>query len=284
MKTAVIYHDNCPDGWCAAWVAYNALKSDGPPTLMPATHGTPPPELDGYDTVYIVDFSYSHDELVTMSRGRRVTVLDHHQTAIDNLAQGDSAGHYGAILDADRSGAGITWDFFHIGEDRPDIVNYVEDRDLWRFDLPQSREVNAYIRTQPYEIGVWEDINQLLSVDQMADVGRGVLLHIDAYCRAAAGHAYWCEMGDRTFPIVNITYESCSEVANYMLDHFGTDMAGYFFQRGDGAWQYGFRSRNGVTVNDFAESFGGGGHPQASGCQSPELLHRRTYTANEGDR
>lgn len=290
MKPAVIYHSNCADGWCAAWVAYNALKEqqDAVATLHPANYGQAPPDLGVTDTVYIVDFSYPHGVLVEMAKDRKVVVLDHHQTAMDDICAalgwepepGSNVPPpdwpYAAVLDVSRSGAGITWDYFHHGKPRLDIVDYVEDRDLWRFALPESREVNAYLRTQPYALGAWDDFLQYcITVGDMARMGAGVLLHIDAYCRAAANHAYWCEMGDRQFPIVNVTYESCSEVADYLISHFGVDMAGYFFESGDGLWQYGFRSRNGVTVHDHAQEFGGGGHPQASGCRSPQILHQR---------
>jgi hypothetical protein len=287
VSTAVIYHDQCPDGWCAAWVAYNALKSDGGlPVLHPMSYGQPVPNLDGVDTVYLVDFSLPHAELVALAETRRVVVLDHHQTAIDDICgalgwepePGSNVPSpdwpYAAVLDVSRSGAGITWDYFH-SEPRPPVVDYVEDRDLWRFALPRSKAVNAYLRTQPYALGAWDDIDQYLTVTDMAIAGEGVLLHIGAYCRAATNHAYWCEMGDRRFPIVNVTYESCSEVADHLLSYFGCDMAGYFFETGDGMWQYGFRSRNGVTVHDHAKAFGGGGHPQASGCRVPVIAHRR---------
>lgn len=284
MKPAIIYHDNCPDGWCAAWVAYNALKEqqDVVATLHPANYGQAPPDLGDADTVYIVDFSYPHDVLASMAieEQRTVVVLDHHQTAIDDITSTPgwpaASWPYETVLDADRSGAGITWDYFHPGKPRLDIVDYVEDRDLWRFALPNSREVNAYLRTQPYALGPWDDFLQYcITVGDMAKTGRGVLAHIDAYCRAAAKHAYWCEMGDRTFPIVNVTYESCSEVADHLINTLGVDMAGYFFQAGDGTWQYGFRSSNGVTVHDHAIAFGGGGHPQAAGCRGSEIMHRR---------
>lgn len=289
-RTAVLFHADCPDGWTAAWVAHRALDD---PTLFPVRHGAPPPDLAGYSDVYIVDFSYPHDTLTHLADGRRLVVLDHHQSAIDDICahHGDYPGEapwgdgsrgdhyvmrydhtYRTVLDTNRSGAGITWDWFHPGEPRPPVVDYVEDRDLWRFDLDHSREVSAYIRSQPHTLDRWDAL-ACESVDDMAATGHGVLLHIDAYCRAAGNHAYWCQMGDRRFPIVNVTYESCSDVAAHLLDAFGSDMAGYFFQTGDGRWQYGFRSRNGVTVHDHAQAFGGGGHPQAAGCTVDHLSH-----------
>lgn len=298
MTSTIIYHDNCPDGWTAAWVAYNALKGsgEGAPQLIPASYGNPMPDLDGVDTVYLVDFSYPHTTLRAMADHHRVVVLDHHRSAIDDICSGhgDDIGQapwgegargdkwvarystwYNTVLDDNRSGAGIAWDYFHPGEDRPWLVDYVEDRDLWRFNLPNSKAVNAAIRCGHYDLGTWDDWHQLLDPGVMANNGYGVLAHIDAYCRAAAGHAYWCVMGDRRFPIVNVTYESCSEVADYLLDHFGVDMAGYFFHRGDGSWQYGFRSRNGTTVHDHAAAFGGGGHPQAAGCTVKQISHEK---------
>lgn len=278
---AVLYHKDCPDGFTAAWVAHRALTADGngPPVVHPVSHSNPPPDLTGIDEVYIVDFSYPYDTLVDLTdNGRRlVTVLDHHRSAIDDITSHSSlsdAPVFKDDLDVERSGAGITWDWFHPDTPRPPLVDYVEDRDLWRFRLPDSKAVSAFIRSQPYTFEDWDRI-RTLTPEAMADEGRGVLLHIDAYCRAAAVHAYWCEMGGRRFPIVNVPYESCSEVAAFLLDQFGTDVAGYYFERGEGGWQYGFRSRNGVTVHDLAAQFGGGGHEQASGCVTDQIVHRR---------
>lgn len=295
MTTAILYHDHCPDGWTAAWVACRALEPQrGAVELHAVSYGNPVPPLDGVGEVYLVDFAYPHDTLVRLAEGRRVVVLDHHQSAIDEIVRarggtpkddititllGDDGSKYGyaAFLDTTRSGAGITWDRFHPREPRPAVVDYVEDRDLWAWRLPRSRDIDAFIRSQPHTLEAWDRLAEMEPQD-MAALGRECRLHIEAYCRAAANHAYWCEMGGRRFPIVNITYESCSDVAAHLLDHFGTDMVGYFFERGEGGWQYGFRSRNGVEVNRFAEGFGGGGHPQASGCVLPEPVHVRVET------
>jgi oligoribonuclease NrnB/cAMP/cGMP phosphodiesterase (DHH superfamily) len=287
----VLYHDNCPDGWTAAWVAHHSIAAMGErrPDLIPVTHGQPPPDLTGVDQVIIADFAYSHEIMTEMAQGRQVVVLDHHRSAIDDIraahGMGDSDGPliiqgqdgYSGVFDENRSGAGIVFDYFHQGADRPPLVDYVEDRDLWRFALPGSDLVNAYIRTQPYDLASWDNLASQLEEqpERIWAMGGGALAHIQAYCRAAANHAYMCRMGDREFPIVNVTYESCSEVADHLLDVFEVDMAGYYFERLDGMWQYGFRSRNGTTVHDHAIAFGGGGHPQASGCSVPEPVHER---------
>jgi hypothetical protein len=303
--TAVLYHKGCPDGWCSAWVAYNALAEQGdPPTLIGVTHGQPEPDLGDYSRVFIVDFAYSHEIMSAMAEERQVVVLDHHRTAIEDImgsiggldAEGLEGGRilleldapYEAVLDTDRSGAGITWDYFHPDSGRstlparhdqpgraPIMVNYVEDRDLWRWGLWRSRDVNAYLKSLPHELATWDAVAEQTSLQEMADLGAGGLNQIQAYARAAATQAYWCVMAGERFPIVNITYESCSDVVDHLLEVFQTDMAGYFFQRPDGLWQYGWRSTDDRSCRQIAEKFGGGGHDRASGCQVPELAHER---------
>jgi hypothetical protein len=292
-RTAILFHGGCTDGFTAAWIAHNALGRDRVALLHGAAHGEPPPHLDGIDEVFILDFAWPHQTLVDMTAGghRRVVVLDHHRTTIDDVldALGTNGEHsdqvgsvkatglalpYEAQLDDARSGAGITWDYFHPGEERPALVAYVEDRDLWRNQLPDSRAVSAFIRTQPHALGHW-NILVTLSQYAMVEAGTWILEHIDHACRLAAQNSYWCRMGDRTFPIANVTYDIGSDVANHLLGHHNTTMAGYYFRRPDGDWQYGFRSRDGVTVHDHAQAYGGGGHEQAAGCHTTELAHER---------
>ncbi len=292
--TAVLWHAGCPDGWTAAWVAHRALKARYvEPDLIPVTHGQDPPDLDGYRNVYIVDFAYPHDVLVEMAEGRDLIVLDHHRTAIDNIAAARTpekaeAGPvdeltldkrpYLAVLDVNRSGAGITWDFFH-GERGSALVDYVEDRDLGRFWQTDSKAINAYIHSQ--ELGsleAWDQLSSEIASNKTREVaaerGRGALAYLDAYCRATATmRAFWVDMGGRVFPMANVTYHGASDVAGYLLDHFDTNMAGYFFTQPDGSTKYGFRSRGGVDVEEFVKQFGGGGHPQAAGCQTDEPVH-----------
>jgi len=279
MTTAILYHAGCPDGFAAAWVARTSpqFHKDTDVTFHPVTYNQPPPDVEA-DMIYILDFSYPPDQLDAWAAGRDVMMLDHHQTAIDaykGLRPGvEIPGNIGWVIDPDRSGAGITWDWLHGNDEpRPPLVDYVEDRDLWRFALPRSKEVNAYIRTLPHDFIIWGEVNTMLTAGDMADAGKGALAHINAYVRAVAQHSYWCKMGGREFPIVNVAYESASEVANELLEKHGSAMAGYFFQRGDGTWQYGFRARKGTTVHKFAAQFGGGGHPQAAGCTSPVIAH-----------
>ncbi len=46
------------------------------------------------------------------------------------------------IYAEDRSGAQLAWDWAHPGVARPPVIDYIGDRDLWRFALPDSRAIN----------------------------------------------------------------------------------------------------------------------------------------------
>lgn len=79
----VIYHANCSDGFCAAWVLrmlYPAAE------FVPASYGEPPPDVAG-KRVVIADFSYKRPVMrQILSSAHSVTVLDHHKTAEAELA------------------------------------------------------------------------------------------------------------------------------------------------------------------------------------------------------
>ena len=71
----VIYHDQCPDGFGAAWAAFQALgytTGNGSPVhYIPSRYGQKPPEMDPEGVVYILDFSYN---LETMTNSGTTTV------------------------------------------------------------------------------------------------------------------------------------------------------------------------------------------------------------------
>ena len=109
-RPLVIYHANCWDGFCAAWVARKAL---GEIEAVPAQYGTPPPDVAGR-VVYLLDFSYPRpimEQILTTAR--RTVVLDHHKTAmeaLDGLHQPETG--MDVWFDMNKSGARLTWEWF----------------------------------------------------------------------------------------------------------------------------------------------------------------------------
>ena len=160
-----IYHGNCADGFAAAWAVRYALGNGV--DFHAGVYQDPPPDVTGRDVI-MVDFSYKRpvlDELVLSAKS--ILILDHHKTAAEDLAGlppvppppepglhgwRPNSGVY-ATFDMERSGAGLAWDHFHGGARFP-LIDFVEDRDLWRFKLTGTREINAVIFSHPYSFDV----------------------------------------------------------------------------------------------------------------------------------
>lgn len=278
----VITHKDCMDGFTAAWILAKALGPDALFFSGVYTNPPPMPETIAGRTVYMVDISYPRDEMRAIAEiSERLIVFDHHRTAQNNLAgleeelqaQGLDVK---IVFDMERSGAGITWDEMHLGEPRPWLVNYVEDYDLWKFTLPCSKAVNAFIDTVPMEIGLW-DVVAGLDLDTVVQFGRGALAYISEYSRCvhADGHRVIFQ-GHQAF-VVNVPYKSISEVLNYVLDvEPNVEVAIGWHVKGDGRYRYSLRSREGgPKVNELAECFGGGGHVRSAGMALAAMLDFR---------
>lgn len=266
MKPLVIYHSNCPDGFGAAWVAAKHLGSDT--ELFAAKYGDEPPyELAAGRWAYVVDFSYPRLQLEQLKASAlELLVLDHHKTA-----QAELEGLSYCTFDMSRSGAGLTWDHFHPGQPRPWIVDYVEDRDLWRFKLPHSEEVSLRIRLTPHELAAWDAL-AARSIDEILAEAAGAKMYLDQLVRDALRNAYVIEDAEGKKAVcVNASYTGISDVLNAALKQFSDcQMAIGWHLDVDGHIACSLRSTAPFDCSVFAKSFGGGGHAQASGFKLTE--------------
>lgn len=264
----VIYHADCYDGFTAAWIAHKALG--GRADLFPAKYHDPPPfDLINGRNVLVLDFSYPRDQMIEMAqRADFLDVLDHHKTAQENCE-----GLEFCTFDMERSGAGMTWDYFHPQVPRPVWIDCVEDRDLWRFENPATPSVHAYLTSTPMTIKEWSAIHATPTKD-LKRGGQAIRRSIDRYCEKMAEHARGMILWGCPAQIVNAPYINCSELCDYLLE--GSDepleIAVAYFQRRDGQWQFSLRGKRGGTdVSEIARQFGGGGHYSAAGFSVGDL-------------
>jgi oligoribonuclease NrnB/cAMP/cGMP phosphodiesterase (DHH superfamily) len=281
----ICYHNNCADGWSAAYIA--KLKYPGA-QLVALDHGLSEAQVTaiisacaGLD-VLMVDFSFRSREQNDMlsQTAKSFRILDHHKTAEEVL---DGAEY--AVFDMNRSGAGLAWDYL-FGKDapmmwegeeigkpfayqtRPWWVNYVEDRDLWKFALPESKAINAYIMTFEYETQAWDTMTKVDSVSAILN-GRAVLLQIEKYVREVVKQSQrgFLNILDKhyTVAVVNVPYLSTSEVGDALSR--SVDISLGWFERKDGTIQFSLRSYGDTDVSVVAQHFGGGGHKNSSGFQ-----------------
>ena len=270
----VIFHASCWDGFCAAWVARMAL---GEIEAVPAHYGQPPPDVRGRET-YVLDFSYSFDVMADLaSASASFCVLDHHLTARAALADLEAmfithnmAGH--ARYAADKSGGRMAWEYFAYlggwqGMPSPWLVDYTEDRDLWRHALENSQEVNAALRSYPLDFDLWTREFAGLGPPPLSLVREGAAIRrrekqiVDDHTRNARD----VEMDGHSVRVVNATV-LFSEIAGELAK--GYPFGACYFDRQDGKRQWSLRSSpDGVDVSAIAKAHGGGGHQHAAGYE-----------------
>lgn len=258
----ILYHGNCPDGWGAAWAAWTALGDSA--EYIPCLYGQDPPRLSPDGIVLLVDFSYPRDVLLRFWESvSSLEVLDHHKTA-----EADLAGLDWCLFDMDKSGAMLTWEWFHPHDPAPAIIQYVQDRDLWRFALPDSREVYAWMSSYPRgDFGIYQGMVDVLEANPHVAIGEGkALLRLQAqYVETMCQQAFMLIVGGYRVPVVNAT-TLFSEVGDRLCELYpDAPFAAYYLDRADGNTQWGLRSRGEFDVSEVAMVYGGGGHRNAAG-------------------
>lgn len=292
-----IYHGGCDDGFGAAWVVRKRYGNTV--HFVPGNYSGSIqwPELAGKHVLF-VDFSLKRDQMIQLANGGNtgavpasIVVLDHHKTAEAELKQWDIgpvqefsgdriAAHIAqammeqsfpivAHFDMGHSGARMAWDFCFSGIPAPALIEHVEDRDLWRFKYPVTREVSAALRTYPHDFQTWDnlDISDISGlINEGATILRGHRKNISDFLR----NRYWTEIGGISVPVVNVPYHYASDCADELLKaEPSAPFCASWFRRGDGRIQYSLRSRDDrMDVSEIAKKYGGGGHRNAAGFET----------------
>lgn len=258
----VWYHENCYDGFGSAWAARRALSEHKDVEYVACSYGKPMPNAGGNDDIYIVDFSFPREEMLLLSgRVKSLQVYDHHKTAEEALKGLDFA-----VFDMNRSGAGLTWDYLMEGVPRPRLIQHIEDRDLWTFKIDGSKEVHAYLCSQPFNFEVWDKINETLETrpDEVYGLGRVLLAQKISEVELTCKKAWVRKMDGYNVATVN-TSAHWSEVGHHLLEKFpNVHFAASFTVFEDGV-MWSLRGRGDFDVSMVAKKFGGGGHFSAAG-------------------
>lgn len=284
-----IYHGNCDDGFGAAWVVRKAF-GDGV-EFIPGIYGNEPP-IVADKNVIMVDFSYKRPVLEAMlqsgdaNQAMSILILDHHKTAAADLAglkfpeenydpatwrrkwESWCEWPVRAIFDMERSGAQIAWDYFFEGEERPQFIDFIGDRDLWKFQYGDiTRRFSAALRTYPMTFEAWDHIAD--DPESLVHEGAGILRAHNANITKFVADAYFDEVGGHKVPVVNVPYHYASDTAHALLSKFpDAPFTACWFRRGDGKVQWSLRSEDSrQDVSEIAKQMGGGGHRNAAGFQ-----------------
>ena len=192
MKTKVLYHRGCNDGFAAAYCAWTVLGDSA--EYIGVSYGEDPPTINEGDRIYVVDFSYPREVMVSWEKiASTLLVLDHHKTAQEALL-----GLSFASFNMNKSGAVLAWEYWHPNSRVPTLIQYVQDRDLWRKELTFSDEVFVMLRSFKQEFEVWDTLAHLSQDDFMSlarMIGTPILEKRQRDVEAIASTYTWTEIG-----------------------------------------------------------------------------------------
>lgn len=273
MKKLCIYHGNCADGFGAAWVVW---KKFGPENVdfFPGSYQNPPPDVTDREII-MCDFSYPRTYIKHMLKTcKSMLILDHHKSASEDIMGADLADmdpdkKLTATFNMEKSGARMAWDyFFPDSPNPPDLILHIEDRDLWRFKLDNTRLIQANLFSYEYDFELW-DMMMWRPAQNLVEGGRAIeRKHFKDIKELLSVATRDMLIGGYKIPIANVPYTMGSDAGDILSK--GSELfAGYYWD-GPKVRNFGLRSQpNGVDVSLIAKQYGGGGHAHAAGFKVP---------------
>lgn len=272
-QVTVLYHAGCQDGFTAALCLWYCLGDQAIYKPMRYDEKADPALWTGRNVI-MVDYSMPRQELLAIKQEAvGLVVLDHHKTAEQDLQGLDfcwfSSNKSGAVL-----ALSAVWHLLPTTVPLAQLTlltRYVQDQDLWHWELADSRIVSAALLLWPRgDFGLWAHRLSEAGVDVLhqhwVTEGTVVLardkilldyLKTQARMRIFAGQ----DAIEINSPVL------ASELGEILNDR--APVVIIWHQRADGMYQYSLRTqRPEVDVSEMARVYGGGGHRAAAGFSS----------------
>jgi len=271
----VIYHAHCSDGFGAAWSAWKLLGNKA--EYYPATHGDAPPDVKGKN-VAILDFSYDNQTVKKMiSEAKSLIVIDHHKSAMVDLHDIPNT-HF----DMSHSGARLAWDFFHPGRNPPKFIDYIEDRDLWKWDLAYSKEFAAAFAMVPFEFEAFTEFEDDSVFQKACKKGSYILAYSKTVVKKVADRATLRICDGKKVYIVNSSHWM-SEIGSRLSTDCDYAVI-WYYDHSRQEYRVSLRSfHEDVDVSEIAKKYGGGGHKKAAGFSLTKDKHIDDIFCNDQD-
>lgn len=169
-----------------------------------------------------------------------------------------------------KSGARLAWEFFHPDAPLPDLVRFVEDRDLWAWQYPETAGFVAALDMEPFDFTRWQQIADFAPAETAAFVARGQAMDekFRHLAQDVAGGAQPLVFNGQAGLMVNAPGAFHSLVGELLSKQSGSYALMWAVGK-DGQVKVGLRSQRGYDCSPLAVSMGGGGHAQACGFRLP---------------
>lgn len=285
---AIIYHGPCSDGTGGLWSAIHYANIQNRCACKAGAN--PPPNYNYTDmNIIFIDICPTIDYLTNLvSIAKNIVILDHHISSKEMIESNscilEKFDNLFIEFDMERSGCQMAWDYFFDNSPRPFFIDYIGDRDLWHWKLPNSKEINNALfelnYVDPRDLTKLSDLlnepdkkmeylrsaGDVLEIAKNNEISVGVSNSIEAVFEVGdVKYRVW--LGGNVNPTIR------SELGNVLCAKKFNDGILPDFSV---VWQYvpisdewwislrGNKERS-PDLSSIASSFGGGGHKFASG-------------------
>lgn len=278
-REVIVYHHGCQDGQTALAFALYAMRN------AEVVKGKYQEDIDidvftGAD-VYILDFSYPLSVMEQiLAVANKVYLFDHHVSAIRNMEPILDKIFF-PILDTERCGAQIAYDYFIRKEDDtheyPSFLNLIAARDLWINKTADADRLNLALKIKAKNTMDFVNIivQMLLehnngdssTLNSLLNDGAHYLEYHESICREIASKALNGRLYDETpVLIVNCPQMFASDVGAILANKSPSGVS-VTYEVKENATKYSLRASewSEYDVSRCAQHFGGGGHKKAAG-------------------
>ena len=277
----VIYHHPCVDGYSAAFVAKLYVPNI---KLIPKKINNTPINYDDIKdkNVLMVDILTEDYEQIK-SYAKNLIILDHHVTNQKKLVDVSYA-----YFDMNKSGVGLAWEYFFKTDDKmPMFLKAVQDRDIWTWIYPESRNLTDGL----YEELELDDLKFEIFTNLMDEylnkiperplfmkyytlgetLNRIKQKNIESIVKNP-NNKYEIILNSYIYKIYifNNSGNIVSDLGNYVIANMECDFVIIWnYNHNDELYKYSLRSNDKkADVSEIAKLFGGGGHRNAAGLSS----------------
>ena len=238
--------------------------------------------------VTVLDFSFNNEiHNFIKEHSSFYTWIDHHKTALQDESVRQDCGdvvylesvgdNHRFLLDISRSGAMLAWKHFfpnYESDPAPKVIQHVQDRDLWKFQMKGTKELGCFLHTYSMSLPEWQIFLNVQGVVEKAIEEGGRILEIydrqiKSLCKKATTFVLDGEVGLGVNTGLHV-----SEVGNLLAEKSGTFGAMWFWA--EDKVVVSLRSTGDYDVSSIARRYGGGGHKNAAGF-STDLVSLQNY-------
>jgi len=257
----VIYHADCTDGFGSAYSAWKLLGNRA--EYYACKHGSVPPDVKDKNVV-ILDFSFNNATTKQMiADANELLVIDHHKSAVVELHDISNT-----IFDMNKSGATLAWEFFHPGKEAPKFIQYITDRDLWRWELPYSKEFSAAFDMVPHDFEEFEKFEDDSVFDDAVKRGSYILAYSKTVVKKVCDKAASRKIDGKDILVVNSSHWM-SEIGARLAPDCDFAMI-WYYDHNDKIIKVSLRAfHDKIDVSEISKKYGGGGHKKAAGFVLP---------------